>query len=264
MISSARNDTVKLLASLRRGRKRKEHGLILLEGRRLVREALTRGADIEKIFVCPEITGGQALLSEWADIPAEEVSPAVMRKISAADTPPGIAALARVHPTTDDRPPAPGEIVLVADGIQDPGNLGTMLRTALAAGVDKICLTEGTAGLWNPKTVRGAMGVFFSQHILTGLTPAAAVALCRRWGARIAVCRMDAPSVFTVAAPEDVPVALVVGSEGQGVAREFLEAADLSLAVPMRGGVESLNAAMAAGICLYALQHRLGALVGSG
>jgi TrmH family RNA methyltransferase len=256
VISSPDNDTVKLLAALRRGRARREHGLFLLEGRRLLREALLRGAEIEKIFVCPESAG-----EEWdfsrPDVAVQEVSPAVMRKISALETPPGVAALARIRRETEIGPPAPGEIVLAADNIRDPGNLGAILRTALAAGVDKICLTEGTVDLWNPKTVRGAMGVFFSQHILTGLSAAAVVALCREWGALLAVCRMDAPSVFTAVRPLEAPLVLVVGSEGQGVEEEFKAAADMSVAVPMLGGVESLNAAVAAGICLYALNGHI-------
>jgi TrmH family RNA methyltransferase len=245
-----------LLVSLRRAGPRRRHGLFLLEGRRLVREACARGADIVTVFLCPENGEETDFLPPAAAV--RLVSPAVMSKISSLDTPPGLAALARIHPAAVDKPPAPGEIVLVADGVQDPGNLGAMLRTALAAGVDKICLTTGTADLWNPKTVRGSMGVFFSQQILTGLPPVAVIDLCRRWGALLAVCRMDAPSVFTAAAPAaKAPLALVVGGEGRGVAEEFKAAADLSLSVPMSGGVESLNAAVAAGICLYALRRLL-------
>jgi TrmH family RNA methyltransferase len=254
IINSVGNDTIKLLVSLRRSRARREHGLFLLEGRRLIGEALVRGADIVAVFIRPEDAGAETAFLP-SSVAVREVSAAVMRKISPMDTPPGMVALARIHTAAEDKPPAPGEIVLVADCVSDPGNLGAMLRTALAAGVDKICLTEGAADLWNPKTVRGAMGVFLSQHILTGLAPAAVIALCRRWGAKLAVCRMDAPSVFAAAPPTETPLALVVGNEGQGVAAEFKEAADLSLSVPMDGGVESLNAAVAAGICLYALRR---------
>lgn len=266
-VSSLTNDTVKLLVSLRRRRVRQERGLFLLEGFRLVREALARGADIEKIFVCPENAGSELnLLARPAAASAaavalaaaaREVSPAVMRKISALETPPGIVALARIPPPAAISPPRPGEIVLAADCVRDPGNLGAMLRAALAAGVTTVCLTAGAADLWNPKTLRGAMGVLFSQRFMTGLAPAEVIALCRRWDAVLAVCRMDGRSVFTAAPPAGKPLVLVVGSEGEGVAAEFKAAADLSLAVPMEGGVESLNAATAAAICLYALRRRV-------
>jgi TrmH family RNA methyltransferase len=254
MISSAQNDQVKYLVSLHRHTDRLAQGRFLLEGALLVREALARGAAVEKIYYCPELLSTPDL-DLPAQLPSEQVTAPVMQKISTTVSPQGLLAVAKVpQHSWNDLTPADG-IILILDEVQDPGNLGTILRTALAAGVHNICLTPGTADLYNPKVVRATMGMFFSQKIITQAHPADILSYRTEQNCSLAVCSMRGQSIYALE-PLPRPLLVVVGNETRGVNRLLSAAADVELAIPMKGGVESLNAAMAAGLCLFELQRQ--------
>ncbi|HHV64334.1 MAG TPA: RNA methyltransferase [Peptococcaceae bacterium] len=273
MITSLQNDQVKHLAALQTNKGRKEYKEYLIEGKRFVQEALLRKAEICKLYFCPTFLkpsaseqdrDGTALnisnlvgQARELTIPVEEVSETVLRKISATEEPQGIVAIVKQPSSTwEDIKVTSKTILLIVDNIQDPGNLGTILRTALAADVRQIILTKGTVDLYNPKVLRSTMGAVFSQVILKDKNPQEIVDFVKRKNCTLAVSTMEGISVFKEDASSYHPIALVIGNEAIGPSAYFLEKADKKLSIPMFNKVESLNAAMAAGIFLYELRRQ--------
>ena len=173
----------------------------------------------------------------------------VMQSVSQMDAPQGAIFLCRT-PEPPEAGIMPGTILL--DGIQDPGNLGTILRTADALAVRAVIL-PGCADVWSPKVVRASMGAVF-RAAPAAMTREAAVAACRARGVRLlaTALRSDARDLREEALAE---AAVVIGSEGQGVCRELLDAADGTIIIPMQSHCESLNAAVAATIVMWQMRR---------
>lgn len=240
---------------LRRGRERR--GLALAEGVRLVEEALAAGIPVRGAAVSSTLEGtarGSALKSALLNsgVRLEEVAPAELDALADTEHPQGIVAV--VEPPRwklDHMAGSPGA-VLVLDGVQDPGNVGTMLRSALGLGAAGVIALKGTAELANPKVVRGSMGALF--RLPSVATDAGAfLEWAERDGRRIWVA--DAGGAPLDTAPHGDRVALVVGNEGAGVSDELSQRADRRLAIPLAAGAESLNVAIAAGILLYEVRR---------
>lgn len=262
MITSLQNDQVKQIVALHHNKGRKESKQFLIEGKRFVNEAFLRQAQMKKIFYCSSLTSSDipGLMNQAAllGIPVEEVSEAVMRKMSSTQEPQGILAIV-------EKPDFEWEdiiidsrtILLVLDDIQDPGNLGTIIRTALAADVRQIVLTKGTVDLFNPKVLRSTMGTIFSQTFLVDKTPEEVVNFCREKNCTLAISTMEGISIFAEGTSPNYPLALVIGNEAFGPSKYFLEMAEKKYSIPMSNKVESLNAAIATGIFLYELRRRV-------
>jgi TrmH family RNA methyltransferase len=175
-----------------------------------------------------------------------------MRDLGLVDTPSGLLAVV----------PLPGQVAepsldidtVLLDGVQDPGNVGTLLRTAAAAGVRQVLLSPGCAAAWSPKVLRAGQGAHF---VLDIVEEADLISFVRDYQGMVAVtCLDEATSLY--AASWQGALAWAFGAEGQGVRRELLEAADLRIKIPMPGAVESLNVGAAAAVCLFeALRRRL-------
>lgn len=256
---------------------RKEAGQFLVEGKRFVQEALERNAKIVRIYYCTDIKElpddnsynskqylSVAYLVEQAhkeQIPVEEVTEAVMKKISTTKEPQKILAIATKREYNwKDIDLEKKEILLIVDEIQDPGNLGTILRTALAADVRNIVLTKGTVDRYNTKVLRSSMGSVFSLKILTDKTPEEITNFCKSNNYIITVSTMEGNSIYQEKISENLPLALVLGNEAFGPAKIFHEEADKRLSIPMFNTVESLNVAIAAGIFLFEIRRQLGFL----
>ena len=163
------NEQVKHVVSLHSNKNRKEFGEFIVEGKRFVQEALLRKAKINKIYYCPQNEKISYLIEQalQKQIPVEEVTEAVMHKMSTTKEPQDILAIAEKHEYDwQDISLNKNSILLIIDQIQDPGNLGTILRTALAADVQDIIMTKGTVDIYNPKVLRSSMGAIFSLRIL--------------------------------------------------------------------------------------------------
>lgn len=271
---------VKYVVSLHKNKGRRKYGEYLIEGKRFVKEAFLRQAPISRIFywdmkktgsnntAVSQVGTGETneiadlvRLASEANIPAVEVTEAVMRKMSTTEEPQGILATVKITPVDwDGLVVNKDTILLVLDGIQDPGNLGTILRTALAADVRQIILTEGTVDVYNPKVLRSSMGAVFSTKILIDQTPEQIVNFCRKTKCTLAVSTMEGDSIFSSEACPNYPLALVIGNEAFGPSAYFLQKAEKKYSIPMFNNVESLNAAMAAGIFLYELRRQAGFL----
>jgi len=255
MIESLQNEQVKYVVSLQRRKAREEAEAFVVEGWRFVEEAVNRNAPIEKVFVCQEREplewqSLQKRLQERS-IPFEEVDERVLRKMSATEEPQGVLAVVRQtnYSWTDlqiDRQ----SVLLILDGIQDPGNLGTILRTALASGVRYVCLTPGTVDLYNPKVLRSTMGALFSLVLLSNKQPKDILDFCRERRLSVFMGDIQGSSLYHTILP-DGPLALVVGNEGKGPSPVFRNADVQRVTIPMAQDVESLNVAMATGILLY-------------
>jgi len=263
-ITSPSNPRIKQLVRLRTRRYRDRSGLFLIEGDRELRRAADGATEVLEIFTCPQLYLGhneEALVGRLAAGGAEivEVGEVPFHKASYRDKPGGLIAVARQFPTGLDRIYL-GEdaLVLVVESIEKPGNLGTMLRTAEAAGVAAIIVCDPTTDPFNPNVVRASLGTLFCIPLAVTST-ADAIAWLRRRGVRTVA---TTPGATRPHWETDLTgsVAIVVGSEQHGLSSAWMEAADLQALIPMPGSVDSLNSAMAAGIVLFeaARQRQVG------
>ena len=245
-ITSRRNPLITRLRRLGTDKKaRRAEGLFLCEGDKLVGEALRWGAQVE-LLAAAEGTPAPAGLpahTQVVELPAE-----LLAYVSTVDTPQNMLALCRTPALTPPEALSPGRY-LVLDGVQDPGNVGTIWRTADAFGAEGMFLLPGCAELFSPKTVRATMGACFRLSVweteLDGLR-----ALLARAGMPLyaTALRSDTSDVREI--PLD-RAAVVIGSEGRGVSQAVLDTCEKTLKIPMRERCESLNAAAAAAVVLW-------------
>ena len=236
----------------RRGRERR--GLALAEGVRLVEEALAAGVPVRGAVVSPalEVTRrGEALVRALlaAGIKVEHVDDRALTDFADTEHPQGVVAVIEPRDwSLDDILLGPRAAVLVLDAVQDPGNVGTMLRTALALGAAGVVALPGTADLSNAKVIRGSMGAFF--RLPNVATDADELAI---WATAHAaeVWITDAAGDPVTRASRTGPTLLVVGNEGAGVGELMAARASRRVGIPLAPGAESLNVAVAAGILLY-------------
>jgi len=253
MITSPTNTRVQWIRSLQRKRRARQlEGLFVIEGTRLGEEALRAGVAPQLVVHAPQLDDRTStLVHTFAHRGASilPVSDHVMRACAATETPQGFLAVVPMP-----APPSPPLLTLaiVADGITDPGNLGTLLRTAWAAGVEVMFLGPGTVDAYNPKVVRSAMGAHFHPPLVSdtdegilGRLAGTPVWLTKPRGG-LAYDRLDARS----------PLALVIGQEAHGPGEFWRRRADRAVSIPMDDGVESLNAAIAAAVVLFEIRRQ--------
>lgn len=255
MITSTQNDTVKRLVRLRDRRHRDDAGRFLIEGYRELGRAVERVVPIEVLYVCPDLFLGSnepALVQACRNAGATivEMTEAPFRKASYRDRPEGLLAEARQFETGLDRLDLAGEpLLLVVEAIEKPGNLGTMLRTADAAGCRAVVVCDPTTDPFNPNVVRASLGTLFTIPLAVCTTEEAITVLTDRRIRTVATT----PDTDTLLYDIDLtgPVALIVGSEQYGLSRRWLTAADHTARIPMAGSADSLNAAMAAAVSMF-------------
>lgn len=241
ILTSKNNPLIKETASLKEKKGRRELGLFLVEGRKMATECQKSRLEIERVFLSESYTGE----NPFPENLTVRVSDEVFRYLSDEKTPQGI--LCRVK-TPDTTPVLPTGRCLLLDGVSDPGNLGTILRTANASGYEQVYLTPDCADPFSPKTVRASMsGVFFTS-VYQG---ARADLLQILQDTPIVIADMNGESVFTFTPP--TKFALVIGNEGNGVSDEVRARASHTVKIPMRETQESLNAGVSAGIIMYIL-----------
>ncbi len=250
-ITSTKNETVKLLRSLKDRAARRETGLHLIEGERLVFDALESGAEAEYILA---EEGSSAEAALWGNgMRFLSVSRAVLEAVSDTKTPQGVAAAVRTPQLT---PPENGEypagLTVALDRLQDPGNLGTIIRTADAMGVSSILLSPGCTDPFSPKALRAAMGSTYHLPLFEASLTEELPKL--RSAGRTLICAHLHGS-------EELPAigkncVLVIGNEGNGASDEVAALCEL-YRLPMPGRAESLNASVAASILIYEFSKRL-------
>lgn len=260
-ITSRNNPLVKRLLAARDGRERR---VVFIEGVRLVEEALRHALPLEAVAYSPslaETPRGAALLKVLRRQPCRgAVLPEnLMAQVSDMETAPGVVALGRrpaaALPTVPDAAPP---LFVLADGLQSPGNLGALIRTAAAAGATAVLATVGTADPFQPKALRASAGAAFRLPILAGPETPAQVRRLLQQGVRLVAADPHGDTPYD-AFDWRRPVMVWFGSEGHGfrAARDGVQAQpDARLVIPMDGGVESLNVAVAGGVLLYEARRR--------
>lgn len=260
MITSPTNNLVKLVTSLHYKKGRNEQNLYLAEGIHLVTEALKAGVKIQrflwtdKLLSSPE--GKKLLQCLEEQSTGTEVTEGIFCKIAETENPQGVLALIEIPPpqSLDFSQISLGVII---DGVQDPGNVGTIIRTAWAVGADCLFFTSGTADPYQGKVVRSTMGGIFYQRIVNHLTPQAIYTQARENGVAIVGGYPGADQSYY-----DInflkPTLFLVGSEGKGISQEWAEYDIQKVHIPQPGHAESLNVAVSCGILLYeAVRQRI-------
>ena len=250
VIESTRNETVKRTKSLVSRKGRLESGLHFIEGERLVREAVVSGAEFQDAFI-EEGHDLMAAVLQGSGAQVHIVTRSVMKSLTNTNEPQWVCASVRT-PVYDMPEYFPYGLIVVLDCVQDPGNLGTILRTADAFGVSGVILGDGCADPFAPKPVRASMGSVYHIPIWSGSVCAELTRL-KEQGFSLICGHLEGEEVF----PETTEkMALIIGNEGGGVSEE---AAGLSIKyrLPMYGFAESLNASVAAGILIYETSKRM-------
>jgi RNA methyltransferase, TrmH family len=228
--------------------------VVLVEGFRPLARALEAGARVRELYIAPDLYLGEAeaelvRLAERRGATVIELGAAAFRSIAGRPRPDGLLALLE-PPRTELAALDPGRepLLLVADGLERPGNLGTIARTACGARVDGLVVCDGRTSVFHPDTVQGSVGALFGLP-LAEATPSATQAWLRARRVRTIVATPDAKRPFWEADYRGA-VAIVVGSERHGVSATWLDGSE-RVAIPMSTGVDSLNVAVAAGIVLF-------------
>lgn len=256
-ITSLQNPRIKQLVRLRDRRPRDEAGVFLVEGYREIRRALERATPLREVYFAPDWFLGEnepALLQEARTAGAEliELSKEAFAKVAYRERPDGLLAvapqwrrrLAELHPAAG-RPP----FLLVVEAIEKPGNLGTILRSADAAGCDGVIVCDPVTDLFNPNVVRASTGVLFSMPCVVAGS-AEVLPWLRQAGIRAVATTPSAATRYTEADLRG-PLAVIMGSEQYGLSDFWLKNCDATVRIPMAGQADSLNVAMAALITLF-------------
>jgi len=259
LISSVQNERVKLWSSLLDKKHRDRHNLFIIEGIHLIKEAIKEKLEIEAIVYDAErgipeeinaLAEQVASFTEWY-----KASAAVMKKCTGTDSsPPIFAVLGKLRHQTEALY-RPNGLVVALDGVRDPGNVGTIIRSADAIGADAVILGKGCVDLYNPKTVRSSMGSLFHLPIVE-LDLLEAIPPAKEKGIHILGTSLQATdNCYTYSWKSGTW--LVMGSEGDGLSPQVEELVNRTIIIPMLGSAESLNVAMATTVLLYeALRQR--------
>ena len=251
-LTGLQNPVVKAAAELKQKKYRTQNGLYLAEGLRTAEEAVAYKAVETLFYVATDDDRTMRLLEDAAmqNIKLVCVNENVMKKIADTETPQGIIAVCKMRQPKLENLLASGKMLLVLDRVGDPGNIGTMLRTADAAGIGGLVLLKGCADIYAPKTVRSSMGSLFHIPVLSGVSEQEFVSAAKKAGYDLLVTCLDgADNLYK--ADLSGRIAFVMGNEAGGVSETLLEKADKRVYIPMAGRAESLNVAMAAGIVMF-------------
>lgn len=246
-ITSLQNPRVKQIVRLREKRQRERDGLMLVEGWDELTLALSSGWQPLAVYHAPELATRQI-----GGIHAEAltVTRAVFEKISYRDTPDGwLAVFPLPAPRLEDLTLPSAPLLLVAESVEKPGNLGAMLRTADAAGVNALIVCDPRTDVYNPNVVRASRGALFSVPTVQA-DSAATLAFLRERGIKVLAATAHTDTLYTAVNLRQ-PVAIVVGTEDEGLSDFWLQHADLKVKIPMVGRVESLNVSVAAALIAY-------------
>jgi TrmH family RNA methyltransferase len=262
-ITSPQNPKIKQIVRLKDRKERDETGLFLIEGYREIKRAVAGGVHFDALFICPDLFLGsnELLLIESIGVETFVLPPHLFEKISYRDRPDGLIAIAHqmqktladLHPKND--PP----LYVVAESIEKPGNLGTILRSSDAVGADGVIVCDRCTDIYNPNVVRASVGTLFTLPVVEAKGSDVYIWLKER-KIQVIAATPSAEMEYTEA-PLDGPVAIVVGTEQLGLSDMWMEAADIRVKIPMKGIADSLNVAMATTLLLYEVlrqrKHRL-------
>ena len=251
VITSLQNPKVKEVVRLRDRRDRDESGLFIIEGYRELRRALDAGREVQTLYYCLEYflgTNEQQIIIDCKH--AVECSKEVFAKMSYRDRPDGLLAVApQQHLKLQDLKLKKNPFIVIAESIEKPGNLGTILRSCDAAGVDVVIVCDRTTDIHNPNVVRSSVGTLFTLPVLEASTEET-LEFLKKNNIAVVAATPHAKLEYTQA-DFKVPLAIVVGTEQYGLTENWIHSADISVRIPMFGVADSLNVASATTLMLY-------------
>ena len=246
-ISSKDNKIFRLCQQLSHKKYRDKLGLYLIEGENLLEEAVKNGAGIKTVLMCRDYRGSLFGTEDKSFC----LSDKLFEQLAQTETTQGIMAVVEKPELSPDRfLDRGGGNFIVLDRLQDPGNIGTILRTADAAGYELAIVMKGTADVFSPKAVRAATGSLFRMPVVFMDSVDELMEFTRAAGKKLVATCFDTDRYYY---DENLKgnIALIIGNEGSGISRELIECSDLKIKIPMHGNIESLNASVAAGILMY-------------
>ena len=269
IITSRRNSTVVEVVKLSDKKEREKQGLFRFDGVKLFEEAIQKGISITRILMCE--SKAEDLLSKLDGIEALENTPVsvlsddVFAKVSEEQAPEGIICVAKFsekHVKKTDKTLFWSATcdktrrMILLESVRDPGNMGTIMRSAAAFGVDTLVISRDCADIYNPKTIRGAMGALFKMNIFVFDDICDAVELLKKSGRNVYAAALD-KSAARLDEVEFSPCdSVLIGNEGHGLSEKAISSCAKSLYVPMEEGSESLNAAIAASVIMWSMYKK--------
>ena len=257
IISSKDNETIKYIKKLKDKKYRDETGEYIVEGIKLVKEAIEENSKIKHIIICEDCESDskieQSLLYDIAKNNCIYVTKQVFQHITGVETPQGVLAV--VEKNNKKEIDYNKDIIIALDGIQDPGNLGTILRTVDSANLNQIILSNDCVDPYNPKVVRSTMGAIFRLNIIETKNLKETLEKAQKNKFDIMVTAWDTNNnIYNVEYKNKV---IVIGNEANGVSKEIQDIANYKVKIPMLGRTESLNASVATGIIIYEYVRRV-------
>ncbi len=257
IINSANNQKIKEIARLQKAGERRTRGLFVIDGAREIKLAKKSGVEILELFYSPELVKKEE--SKFFDLERSritEVSGSVFKKICYKEKPDGYLAVAKVQTMKLEQVKlSKNPLVVVLETVEKPGNLGAILRTAYAAGVDAIIINSSQTDIYNPNVIRASEGFIFNKQIVI-----APVDETLKWLKENNILSYAAATTGKNSYTKekmDLPLAVVLGSEADGLSEKWLKRADKLIRIPMEKGIDSLNVSVSAAILLYeALRQR--------
>ncbi|MFW5988397.1 MAG: TrmH family RNA methyltransferase [bacterium] len=252
VISSSKNSDIRYLKKLYQSRKRKQENKFILEGKRIVLTALNKDVEFDIIFVTPDFLEKNPEFKDkelLKNIDIKSVKEGLLSEIADTVSPQGIIAIVKKPDYSFDKIEDTDKIV-VLDRIQDPGNMGTLIRTAVAAGMESIIALKGCVDIYNLKVLRATMGAIFAIPILTRIEADKYIELYKKRDYNlIASDASRGDYYYTIEYKE--PFMIVIGNEAKGVREDLINISDTTVKIPIIGEIDSLNAAIAGGIIFY-------------
>ncbi len=257
-ITSRQNTRIKEAVKLRTGRQRAKQGRFLIDGTREIGRALEAGVEVLEAFVCERFCDSKEardVVQRLAQSNCVAVSAEVFEKICFGERNDGVVVIARTPERGLDQLILPTKpLVAVLEGLEKPGNLGAILRTADGAGVDAVIVAGRGTDLFNPNTIRASLGTVFGNNVCVA-TVADTLQKLREWKLAIVATRPEAKSIYS-----DIDyrkgVAILLGSEAEGLSDEWLQQDISGVQLPMRGIADSLNVSVTAAILFYEAQRQ--------
>ncbi|MDD5032034.1 MAG: RNA methyltransferase [Patescibacteria group bacterium] len=248
-ITSSQNAKIKEIIKLRKPRERKKQDLIIIEGRQEIEMAHQAGLEIVELFYCQDFAGGEKI----AGLPEEKITPVVsdiFQKISYRENPDGFLALAKPKYLELDKIKLnKNPLIIILESLEKPGNLGAILRSADAAGVDAVIVADQKTDIYNPNVIRASLGAIFTNQVAL-----AGAEEIKKWLAKNKIKSLaatpEAKKLYTEVNYKGA-VAIIMGEEHPGLSKGWMEAASGKVRIPMAGKIDSLNVSVSTAIILF-------------
>ena len=251
-ITSKENALIKHIIKLKEKKYRTEYNEFVIEGAKIVKEAIEENANIKNIIISEDAINSELVqkqLGEKLDNQEYILVPnSIFKLLTDVENPQGVIAVIEKN-SKNNQIDFSKEIILILDNIQDPGNLGTIIRTADSVGLKQIIVSKGTVDSYNSKVIRSTMGAFFRVNIIESNNLIDTVKQIKNNGFKVVTTSLQTDkSIYDI---ELKKTAIIVGNEANGVSKEIIDIADEKVIIPMKGKTESLNVAVATGVLLY-------------